>query len=325
MRVPPTKLLIPLSYFAILGGTCTLIGTSTNLVVHGLLLDEGMDGMQLFEIGKVGLPYAIVGTIYLLVIGPRLLPERPELLEQLGASRREYVLEMLVQPGCRLAGRTVEQAGLRNLPGLFLIEIDRDGELITPVDPADVIRAYDRLVFTGVVSSVVELQKIGGLVPVTDLAGEAATTSRTNRRMCEAVISASSPIIGKTIRNADFRATYGAAVVAVHRGGSRIETKVGDIRLQPGDTLLLQTQQHFTRAHRNNPAFYLVSDVDHYRPLRSDRAWAAVSLFLGLIFFMTTGIVPTLVTAALVATAMVVTGCLSAGEARVGASSGRFW
>jgi di/tricarboxylate transporter len=121
--------------------------------------------------------------------------------------------------------------------------------------------------------------------------------------MCEAVISSSSPIIGKTIRNADFRATYGAAVVAVHRGGSRVETKVGDIRLQPGDTLLLQTQQHFARAHRNNPAFYLVSDVDLWRPLRRDRAWAAVSLFLTLILFMTTGLVPTLVAAALIASA----------------------
>ncbi len=315
-EVPPSKLLIPLSYLAILGGTCTLIGTSTNLVVHGMMLQNGIEGMGLFEIGQVGLPYALVGIVYLMFVGPKLLPDRKELLEQLGSSRREYVVEMLVQPNCRLAGRTVEQAGLRNLPGLYLIEIDRDGEVITPVDPADVIRIHDRLVFTGVISSVVELQKIGGLVPASDPEVELPPTPPAGRRMCEAVISASSPIIGKSIRNADFRATYGAAVVAVHRGGSRVETKVGDIRLQPGDTLLLQTQQHFARAHRNNPAFYLVSDVEQWRPLRRDRAWVAIALFVALIVVMTTGLMSTLVAASLVASLMVATRCLSAGEAR---------
>ena len=263
-QVSPSKLLIPLSYLAILGGTCTLIGTSTNLVVNGLMIQHDLPQMGMFEIGQVGLPYALVGIGYLLAFGPRLLPERKELLEQLGESRREYMVEMLVQPDCRMAGQTVEKAGLRHLPGLFLIEIDRSGELITPVAPGDTILVFDRLVFTGVVSSVVELQKITGLVPTADPAYESRPTQQMSRSMSEAVISANSPLIGKTIREADFRATYGAAVVAVHRGGSRVQQKVGDIRLQPGDTLLLQAQLRFARADRNDPAFYLVSDVDHW-------------------------------------------------------------
>ena len=122
-QVSPSRLLVPLSFLAILGGTCTLIGTSTNLVVNGLMLDNGLPGMGLFEIGMVGLPYAVVGVAYLFFVGHRLLPDRKELLEQLGESRREYLAEMLVQPGCRLIGRTVEGAGLRQLPGLFLITI----------------------------------------------------------------------------------------------------------------------------------------------------------------------------------------------------------
>jgi di/tricarboxylate transporter len=134
--------------------------------------------------------------------------------------------------------------------------------------------------------------------------------------MSEAVISGNSPLIGKTIRDADFRATYGAAVVAVHRGGSRVQKKVGDIRLEPGDTLLLQSQSHFSRAHRNDPGFYLVSEVDHWRPLRRHRAWIAVLLFALLIVLMTTSWVPTLVAATLAAIGMVVAGCISAGEAR---------
>ncbi|HUG20192.1 MAG TPA: SLC13 family permease [Planctomycetaceae bacterium] len=314
-NVSPSKLLIPLSYLAILGGTCTLIGTSTNLVINGLMIDSGLEGMHLFEIGLIGLPYALIGVTYLALAG-RLLPERKELLEQLGESRREYLAEMQVQAGCRLIGETVENAGLRRLPGLFLIEIDRNGQTIGPVGPDDMIAANDRLIFTGIVSSIIELEMIAGLVPVADPDYEVSPRQQRRRRLCEAVISENSPLVGKTIREAEFRATYGAAVVAVHRGGHRVEKKLGDVTLRPGDTLLLQVQRHFLQAHRNDPAFYLVSDVDDWRPLRRDRAWIALVLFLLLIVFMTTGVIPTLVAATLCAVAMVAMGCISAGDAR---------
>ena len=124
--------------------------------------------MGFFEIGLVGLPCALLGAAYLLTIGRRLLPDRKDLIEQLEATRREYLVEMLVQPGCRLAGKTVADAGLRHLPGLFLIEIDRDGEVIGPVGPDEPIQANDRLVFTGVVETIVDLEKIPGLVPAAD-------------------------------------------------------------------------------------------------------------------------------------------------------------
>ncbi|WP_417377301.1 SLC13 family permease [Gimesia maris] len=314
-QVSPSKLLIPLSYLAIFGGTCTLIGTSTNLVINGLIIENGLPGMSLFEIGWIGVPYALIGIAYLALAG-RLLPERKELLEQLGESRREYLAEMLVQPGCRLIGQSVETAGLRQLPGLFLIEIDREGQTIGPVSPDDLLHANDRLVFTGIVSSIIELEKIAGLVPIADPDYEVSPKQQRRRRLCEAVISENSPLVGKTIRGAEFRATYGAAVVAVHRGGHRVEKKLGNVTLKPGDTLLLQVRSHFLRAHRNDPAFYLVSDVDDWRPLRRDRAWIALGLFLALIFLMTTGLVPTLVAATLCAVAMVAMGCISSGDAR---------
>ncbi|MCG6156549.1 SLC13 family permease [Rubinisphaera margarita] len=315
-KVSPSRLLIPLSYLAILGGTCTLIGTSTNLVVNGLMIDNGIEGMSLFEIGKVGLPYAIIGVTYLLLFGRKLLPERKELLEQLGESRKEYMTEMLVQPTCRLVGQSVELAGLRQLPGLFLIEIERNGSVIAPVGPDDVILASDRLVFTGIVSSIIELEKIPGLVPAADVEAAAPSEPEKHRRMCEAVISESSPLVGKTIREADFRATYGAAVVAVHRGGRRVEKKIGDIELRPGDTLLMQVRPHFSRAYRHDPAFYLVSDVEDWRPVRRERAWIAVLLFAVLITLMTTGIVDTVVAATAIAFLMVACGCISSGDAR---------
>ncbi len=315
-RVPASRLLIPISYLAILGGTCTLIGTSTNLVMHGLMINDGLPGIGLFELSRIGIPFALVGLVYLLTIGQRLLPERKELLEQLSEARKEYLLEMLVQPGCRLAGQTVEEAGLRNLPGLYLIEIDRAGRVIGPVRPDDVINENDRLIFTGIVSSIIELEKIPGLVPAADPEYEIAPDQQVKRRLVEVVISVSSPLVGKTIREADFRTIYGAAVVAVHRSGRRIKQKIGNIELRPGDTLLLQVRPYFTRLHRNDSSFYLISDVAEWRPLRRNRAIPALLVFAGLLIGMTSNIVPHVVVAILAAFMMVFLRCISSADAR---------
>jgi di/tricarboxylate transporter len=314
--VSPSRLLIPLSFLTIFGGCCTLIGTSTNLVVHGLMLKADLPGMGFFEIGRAGLPCAVIGTIYMLTVGRWLLPRRKELIEQLGESRREYLIEMVVQSDCRLIGETVEAAGLRQLPGLFLIEIDRDGNVIGPVAPTEVIESGDRLVFTGVVSTIVDLKKIPGLVPAADETYEVSPRRTRGRVLCEAVISPTSPLVGKNIRNAEFRTHYNAAVVAVHRNGERLSNKIGDISLRPGDALLLQTGPHFIRAHRNNSDFYLVSDVEDSRPLRHDRAKIAVALFVGLIAAMSFNFVNPTLAAFAAAGLMIASRCISTADAR---------
>jgi di/tricarboxylate transporter len=304
-----------LSFLTILGGTCTLIGTSTNVVVNGMMEKAGIAKMSYFEIGYAGIPCAIIGIIYMFTIGRRLLPERKELLEQLGESRREYLVEMMVKPGCRLVGASVETAGLRQLPGLFLIEIDRRGTLIGPVAPDEVIEVEDRLVFTGVVNTIVDLEKIPGLVPAADATYEVAPQRRRGRRLCEVVISPSSPLVGQDVRNANFRTLYSAAVVAVHRHGSRVTNKVGDIVLRPGDTLLLQTGPNFAKLQRNNPDFYLVSDVEGSRPLRFERAWVAVAACVGMVGLIILGKDPLLAALAAVGV-MVATRCISIADAR---------
>jgi di/tricarboxylate transporter len=315
-RISPSKLLIPLSFLAILGGTCTLIGTSTNLIVNGLMIDHNLRPMSLFEIAWIGIPYAIVGTGYLMLFGDRLLPERKELLEQLGETLREYLFEMEVSPGCHYVGKTVEEVGLRGLPGLFLIEISREREVLSPVRPEDVIETNDRMTFAGVVSGILDLEKVPGLIPAVDPTFEVSPRQQRERRLCEAVISVNSRLIGKTIREADIRAAYGAAVLAVHRGGARVAKKVGDIRLRPGDTLLMQVPREFLRVYRNDPAFYLVSGVPEWRPIRSDRSRIAFLIFITLIVLMTSGIVDLVVAAVLAAVAMLAFGCISAGEGR---------
>jgi di/tricarboxylate transporter len=314
--VSASRLLLPLSYLTILGGTCTLIGTSTNLLVSGLIQQEGMQPMGLFELSWVGVPYALVGTLYLLFIGRRLLPERRDLLERLGDSRREYLVNMEVKPGCRLAGQRVDEAGLRHLPGLFLIEVTRDNEVITPVEPNQRLELGDILTFTGVVATIVDLERIPGLEPVADINYETAAAARRSRLLHEAVVSNTSPLIGKNIRDAEFRAMYNAAVLAVHRGGERLKGRVGDIRMRSGDTLLLQAGPHFQRAYRNNPDFYLVSPVEDSRPLRDDKAVISVGLLALLVLLMATNVVPIVMAAFLIAGLMMITRCISANAAR---------
>ncbi|MHA7839567.1 MAG: SLC13 family permease, partial [bacterium] len=164
-RLSVSRLMIPLSYAAILGGTCTLIGTSTNLIVHGLVLETTeLPAMGFFDIGALGLPVAIVGTLYVLVAGRWLLPERKPPLRESG-SAREYSIEMLVEETSPLVGKTVEGAGLRNLPGAFLAEIERADTILPAVSPSETLRSRDRLLFVGVVQSVADLLRLRGLVP----------------------------------------------------------------------------------------------------------------------------------------------------------------
>jgi di/tricarboxylate transporter len=345
--VSPSRLLIPVSYLAILGGTCTLIGTSTNILVNGLLkaayqeaatvesgdlhyspeFREELRPMSLLEIGRIGLPCAVLGSLYLLLIGRHLLPDRTELIEQLDEQRREYLIEMLVQPECRLIGTSVEAAGLRHLRGLFLVEIDREGEVITPVAPSDVIRAGDRLIFTGVVTTIVDLEKIPGLVPAADVTYEFHPHQRQMRHLSETVLSATSPLIGTTVRAANFRQRYNAAVVAVHRAGARLSTKIGDIVLQAGDTLLLQTRTGFSARFRNSADFYLVADVEGSEARRHHRARLAATLMLVLIAWLmaTSWIAPsgplggfssTAVAGVTVAGLVILGRCLPIAEAR---------
>ncbi len=315
-QVAPSKLLIPLSFLTILGGCCSRIGTSTNLVVDGLMKKAGLPEMTFFEIGYAGLPCAIIGCAYILTFGRKVLPERKELMEQLGDSRREYLVEMVVTPACRLVGQSIEAAGLRRLPGLFLIEVDRRGTVIAPVSPDTVLESNDRLVFTGVVGTIVDLKKIPGLEPATEATDQASEEQR-RRRLCEAVVSRSSPLIGQSVREAQFRSHYNAAIVAIHRNGERLTTKIGDVKLESGDTLLMQTGPNFVQAHRNNPDFYLVSDVEGSQPLRHERWWVALVIFAGLLVTMCIGKSDTAMLGAFVAGGlMVLTRCMSAADAR---------
>ena len=312
-RLSPSRFLLPLDYATILGGVVTLIGTSTNLVVAGLALEAGMVPIGFFEISWVGVPVCVMGLAYLLLVAPRWLPVRKEPVEELGERRREYTVAMLVQPECPLVSQSVEEAGLRQLPGLFLVEIDRAGRFLTPVSPDEVILAGDRLVFAGVVSTIVDLQRIRGLVPAPEREDPIAAAA--GRRLVEAVVSHSSPLVNRRVRDADFRSIYDAVVIAVHRNGERVGGKIGEIQLQPGDTLLLQTAPHFLRVHGNSSDFYLVSGIEGDEVRRHDRAPVAAAVGLVMVALAVFDVIPISIAALLAAGALVALRCISGGAA----------
>ncbi len=287
LRLSPSKMMIPLSYAAVMGGTLTLIGTSTNLVVYGKWLEGGRPAIGMFELAWVGLPTLVVGLLYLIFVAPRLLPDRKPVMD-VGDDPRSYTAEMEVAEGGPLAGRSIEQAGLRGLPGLYLSEVERDGDIIPAVSPAHVLKGGDRLFFVGVVESIADLNKIRGLQPATKQVGKLAAP-RPHRSLVEAVVSDSCPMIGKTVKEVNFRARYNAVVIAVARSGEQLRKKIGDITFKTGDTLLLEAPREFVEAQKNSRDFLLVSAVEGSSPPRHNRAWIALAVLGAMIAMATLG------------------------------------
>lgn len=313
-QLPVSKLLIPLSYASVLGGMCTLIGTSTNLIVNGLIIDSDLPNLDLFEIAAVGVPCAFAGIGFMLLFGKWLLPDRPPSISSF-ENPREYVLEMVVEAHSPLVGQSIEDAGLRHLPGLYLMEIDRNGEILPAVGPEIRLYGEDRLVFVGVVDSIVDLQKIRGLKPATNQVFK-LNSPRSERILVESVVSNSAPFLGKTIRESRFRTRYDAAIIAVSRNGERIHKKVGDIIPRPGDTFLLEAQPSFIDQQKNSRDFFLVSRIEGYRPPNFERAWIAVAILAGLVAVVTLGWFSMLQAAVIAAGIMLATRCINGDTAR---------
>lgn len=310
-----SKLMIPLSYAAIAGGTCTLIGTSTNLVVNGLLISEtDLPRLSMFEIAWIGVPTVLVVIFYVVSLGKWLLPERRSASSQF-ADAREFTVEMLVDPGSPLAGKSIENAGLRQLPGMYLVEIDREGQIIPAVSPQERIRSGDRLVFAGIVESIVDLRKIRGLKPATDQVFK-LDSPRQVRCLTEAVVSSSCPLLGKSIREGRFRTIYNAAIIGVARNGEKINKKIGDIVLRPGDTLLLESNPSFVEQQRNSRDFFLVSRLEDSQPPRHERALVAVGIVSAMVIAVGMGWLSMLKAAMLAAGLMLLTRCTTGAIAR---------
>ncbi|MCG8651637.1 MAG: SLC13 family permease, partial [Pirellulales bacterium] len=244
LSISSSRLLLPLSYAAILGGMCTVMGTSTNLIVRDLYQQDSSGGtLGFFAPAVVGIPATALGLIYILIASRWLLPERQPAVS-VSDDPRQYTVEMQVESGGPLVGKTIEQAGLRHLPGLYIAEIQRDVDVIAAAKPSERLRPDDVLILVGALDSVVDLRKIRGLNIPDDQARKLKVPAW-RRTLVEAVVSPRCALIGKTIREGRFRSHYNAAVVAVARGGRRLTGKLGDVRLEPGDVLLLEASPSF--------------------------------------------------------------------------------
>ncbi|MDX5440418.1 MAG: SLC13 family permease [Alteromonadaceae bacterium] len=312
--IAPSKLMIPLSYAAIFGGTLTLIGTSTNLVVNGQYQQlTGEEGFSIFAITQVGLPVAIIGVAVMLLVLPRMLPDRKD--QQKFGSVKEFTLEVAVAFEGPLVGKSVGEAGLRELDRLYLVEIERDGSVVTAVPSEERLRGGDRLVFAGDTQAISDLLRINGIVPSVHDDEPSLSKDRAERRLVEAVLSPQSDVLGQTIRDARFRDRYGAVVLAVARGGERVPGNLGNIRLKPGDVLLLEARPAFVSRQRYNKDFLLINDLETEAP-RHDRAWLSWGILLVLVGLAACGIM-TMLNAALVgAFMMILSGCCSVGQAQ---------
>ena len=314
LGIPPSKLLLPLSYAAILGGTCTLIGTSTNLVIDGLLQSELDIHLGLFELAWVGVPLLLIGGAFLVMFGSKLLPDRGGIREELDQVR-EYGVEVeVVSPG-PLVGKTIAEAGLRALSYGYLAEIERDGRLITAVEPDRVLQAGDRLYFIGAPECASELRRIQGLRPAN---GNVHKLDVANHQRClvEVVLGPEFPALEKTIRDSRFRTRFNAVILSLAREGQRVPGKLGDITFRMGDTLLLETSQQFVEQYRFRRDFLLVSALNDSTPPDFRKASTALGILALMVLASASGLLPIMEAAFLAAGGMIVSGCLTASRAR---------
>uniref|UniRef100_UPI0024094A80 SLC13 family permease n=1 Tax=Gracilibacillus dipsosauri TaxID=178340 RepID=UPI0024094A80 len=316
--IAPSKFLIPLSYFTILGGTITLMGTSTNLVVHGMLLDFDLEGFSLFQLAIVGIPITIVGFLYLFTVGYQLLPSNRGFRDQIQSDTKEYMAEMTVKKEFPHVNQSVQEAGLRELKGLYLVEIIRENERISPVKSTTIIKAGDRLIFTGLISTIADLQHMRGLQLETGSHLELDDLENSHVELVEAVVSHQSSLLSKSIKQSQFRSKFDAGVIAVHRNNERIKSKIGDIILRPGDVLLLLAGSDFIRTYQQSSDFYVVSSLDTPSNLQGNqkKGLFSIGVLLLMIFMVTVGWLSMFKAMLLAVLVLLVTKTITAEEAK---------
>ncbi len=309
---PPSWYLMPLSFAAILGGTITLVGTSTNIVVSGLMQEAGLAPIGMFEMTRVGLPLAILGIGFIVACAPWLVPTRLGARREFEAEARDFVFRMEVKEGGPLDGTSVEEGGLRHLRGVFLAEIEREGEVLAPARPDTTLKGGDRLLFVGAADDVVDLQKMRGLRSTE----HALDLTQPGHTFFEAVVSATSPLAGSTLKDVGFRSRYQGAVMAIHRSGDRIQAKLGDVRIRHGDTLLVLSDEGWRDRWRHRPDFLLVSHLGGSPPAGTRRALYAAGVTLAMVAAAGSGLMSMLNAALLAAILMVAGRALTPAEAR---------
>nr|WP_237363562.1 SLC13 family permease [Vibrio marisflavi] len=297
------KLLIPLSYAAIFGGTLTLVGTSTNLIVNSMVIDSGSPLLGFFDFTPIGACVILVCGSLLFMLSP-LLPAT----EKEAAKSSEYFIDAKVSDDSPLVGKSAEQSGLLNLESLFLVEILRRGRLISPVSPQEEIEPRDRLIFSGDIKKVTLLSQFEGL----DLFANKNGLPMDN--LVEVVVKPESGLVGTRLKYAGFRVQYNAAVVAVRRDGDKISGKLREVVLRAGDFLVLAVGEDFKERHNIRKNFFVLSDLETEKTLNPIQEKIAIGGFFTAIVLAAVGFVPLLKAMLILIGVLLTTGCLCSNE-----------
>lgn len=302
---PASRLLIPLSYAAILGGTMTLIGTSTNLIVSSFLEDATGQGLAFFDFLYVGAIATAVGLVVMLFTS-RLLPNKGT--EQMDIN--EYLIEAEVGEGSALVGKSILENGLRDLEDLFLVEIVRGEHLISPVAPQEYIEAGDKLIFSGDIKQVNALDAYDGLQVF------AIEEGLLRENMMEVIVMPNAAIEGKTIKDSGFRSLFDAAVVGMRRGGKRLSGKLGNITIQAGDNMMLAVGADFNERKNLDKNFVVIDDSVGGAKTTPLQNYFITGTLLLVIALATTGAIPLIKGMAFLLVCMLVSGVVRGSELR---------
>ncbi|MGJ8638046.1 MAG: SLC13 family permease [Opitutaceae bacterium] len=316
MGIASSKLLIPLSYASIFGGTCTLLGTSTNLLASGILVDAGHEPIGMFELAAVGLPILVFGSIYLVLFGNKLLPHRETLTSILSEEeRKEFITEAFVKSGSDLHGQTAKDSGMLKGRGIRLLEIVRHGVAVAG-DPKTLKLQYgDRLVLACRPSGVAEANSMKGIAIRPELTQGLETIATDEGAIVEGVVSPHASITGKTLGEINFRQRFRMVIVAVHRKGTNQRERLDSLRIQEGDTLLMMGSTKAIDSLANSDEIIILD-----RPrvaTRSVRAKMpiAISVTVSIVAMASLNIVPIIAAVSLGVAILLLTGCMKAKEA----------
>lgn len=281
---PVSRYLLPLSYASILGGCVTLIGTSTNMIVSALAEDNGEPALTMFDFTFVGGVMFVLGILYLYFFGNKILRRRVLVTKDKNSSSRKFFFETYIEVGSELIQQTVQQGGLRQLDGLFLVEIIRDNKAIRPVSPDEILHQGDRLFFAGEAKDIVNLdsETLGLSYPdsVDFLKDE-------TRELIELVVSHNSKFSGTLIKDSNFRADFNGAILAIHRNGERVWGQLGQIELRPGDVLLVMPGKDFYKRMSTCHSFYLISKTKSKEEVNNKALLLFIGMFAAIILTAT--------------------------------------
>ncbi len=314
-QISPSKLLIPLSFVSIVGGTCTLIGTSTNILVSSMAADAGIGGFGMFELTKLGAVFFFVGLIYLFFFARVLLPDRVQNQKLTKKYRMgNYLTALVINEGSPLVNNTPAESRVNSKYDVTILEIIRNDKHIWSGLRDAKLQIGDILLVRGTIDGFMAMKNAEGVTIRSQERFADKELDSDDSVLSEGVIAPSSPLVGKTLKEANFRHIYNVFALAIRKHGETLHNKIGHIRLEVGDALLLQGQKRAMESLSGSSLFLMMQEVN-FPIIRKEKALVAILITAGVVLTAALGIMPILVSAIVGCLLLVLSGCVTVQEA----------